>query len=94
MASGFAGEVIFFLIGAVAIGAAVERAGLPPAPRAFSSRSARGSPARLYVQMIAGFPVLALLIPSAITRNAVLIPPTATRWAPWASTQKAVPGAP
>jgi citrate:succinate antiporter len=33
-----------------------------------------GSPARLYFQMIAGLPILALLIPSAITRNAVLIP--------------------
>jgi len=74
VASGFAGEVTFFLIGAVAIGAAVEGSGLAARAAGFFSRSARGKPARLYVQMIAGFPVLALLIPSAITRNAVLIP--------------------
>jgi anion transporter len=74
VASGFAGEVTFFLIGAVAIGAAVEQSGLAARAAGFLSRSARGNPARLYVQMIAGFPLLALLIPSAITRNAVLIP--------------------
>ncbi|WP_072386519.1 SLC13 family permease [Hyphomicrobium sp. CS1BSMeth3] len=72
--NGFAGEVVFFLIGAVGLGAAVESSGLAARAARFLSRSARGSPARLYVQMIAGFPVLALLIPSAITRNAVLIP--------------------
>jgi solute carrier family 13 (sodium-dependent dicarboxylate transporter), member 2/3/5 len=74
VASGFAGEVTFFLIGAVGIGAAVESSGLAARAARFLSRSARNSPARLYVQMIAGFPVLALLMPSAITRNAVLIP--------------------
>ncbi len=73
-ASGFAGEVVFFLIGAVAIGTAVESSGLAVRAARLLSRSAKGSPARLYFQMIAGFPVLALLIPSAITRNAVLIP--------------------
>jgi sodium-dependent dicarboxylate transporter 2/3/5 len=74
VASGFAGEVTFFLIGAIAIGAAVESSGLAGRAARFLSRSARNSPFRLYVQMIAGFPVLALLMPSAITRNAVLIP--------------------
>jgi anion transporter len=74
VASGFAGEVTFFLIGAVGIGAAVEASGLAARAARFLSRSARNSPTRLYVQMIAGFPVLALLMPSAITRNAVLIP--------------------
>jgi solute carrier family 13 (sodium-dependent dicarboxylate transporter), member 2/3/5 len=74
VASGFAGEVTFFLVGAVGIGAAVESSGLAARAARFLSRSARNSPTRLYVQMIAGFPVLALLMPSAITRNAVLIP--------------------
>jgi len=74
VASGFAGEVTFFLIGAVGIGAAVEASGLAARAARFLARSARSNPTRLYVQMIAGFPVLALLMPSAITRNAVLIP--------------------
>ena len=74
VASGFAGEVTFFLIGAVGLGAAVESSGLAARAARFLSRSARNSPTRLYVQMIAGFPILALLMPSAITRNAVLIP--------------------
>ncbi len=74
IASGFAGEVTFFLIGAVAIGAAVEVSGLAARAAAFLSRSARGNPTRLYAQLIAGIPVLALLIPSAITRNAILVP--------------------
>lgn len=74
VASGFAGEVVLFLIGAVGLGAAVESSGLAARAARCLSRSALGSPARLYFQMIAGFPILALLIPSAITRNAVLIP--------------------
>jgi len=71
---GFASDVTFFLIGAVAIGAAVETSGLAARAARFLSRSARGSPLRLYAQMIAGFPILALMIPSAITRNAILLP--------------------
>jgi solute carrier family 13 (sodium-dependent dicarboxylate transporter), member 2/3/5 len=74
VASGFAGDVTFFLIGAVAIGVAVEASGLAERMARFLCRGARGSPTRLYVQLIAGIPLLALLIPSAITRNAILIP--------------------
>jgi anion transporter len=71
---GFASEVVFFLIGAVAIGAAVETSGLAARAARFLGRLARGSPARLYVQMIASLPAFAVLVPSAITRNAILIP--------------------
>ncbi len=74
VARGFASEVVLFLIGAVGLGAAVESSGLAVRVARFLSATAVGSPARLYVQMIAGLPLLALLIPSAITRNAVLIP--------------------
>jgi solute carrier family 13 (sodium-dependent dicarboxylate transporter), member 2/3/5 len=73
-ASGFAGDVTFFLIGAIGIGAGVEASGLAERMARFLCRSARASPARLYAQLIAGIPVLALLIPSAITRNAILVP--------------------
>ena len=72
--SGFASEVVFFLIGAVAIGAAVETSGLAERAARSLSRMAGGSPARLYVQMIASLPAFAVLVPSAITRNAILIP--------------------
>src|SRR6185437_3410582 len=71
---GFASPVVFFLIGAVAIGAAVESSGLAERLAKLLVRGARGNPARLYAQMLASLPGLALLLPSAITRNAVLIP--------------------
>ncbi|HUI94275.1 MAG TPA: SLC13 family permease [Xanthobacteraceae bacterium] len=73
-ARGLASEVVLFLIGAVAIGAAVETSGLAPRAARALGRLARGSPARLYVQMIASLPAFAVLVPSAITRNAILIP--------------------
>jgi anion transporter len=73
-AGGFASEVVLFLIGAVAIGTAVEVSGLAGRAARSLSRMARGSPARLYVQMIASLPAFAVLVPSAITRNAILIP--------------------
>lgn len=71
---GFASEVVCFLIGAVAIGAAVETSGLAGRAARALGRMAGGSPARLYTQMIASLPAFALLVPSAITRNAILIP--------------------
>jgi anion transporter len=71
---GFASEVVFFLIGAVAIGAAVEVSGLAERAARLLGRMARGSPARLYVQMILSLPAFAVLVPSAITRNAIFIP--------------------
>ena len=71
---GFASEVVFFLIGTVAIGAAVEVSGLAARAARLLGRMARGSPARLYVQMIVSLPAFAVLVPSAITRNAILIP--------------------
>jgi anion transporter len=71
---GIASEVVFFLIGAVALGAAVETSGLAARAARFLGRMAGGSPTRLYVQMIASLPAFAVLVPSAITRNAILIP--------------------
>jgi anion transporter len=71
---GFTSEVTFFLIGVTAIGAAVESSGLAQRAARFLALSARGNPARLYVQMIVSLPALAFLVPSAITRNAIMIP--------------------
>jgi anion transporter len=71
---GFTSEVTFFLIGVVAISAAVEASGLARRAARFLTLSARGNPSRLYVQMIISLPALAFLVPSAITRNAIMIP--------------------
>ena len=71
---GFTSEVTFFLVGVAAIGTAVEASGLAQRAARFLARSAKGNPMRLYVQMILALPALAFLVPSAITRNAILIP--------------------
>ncbi|HET6224073.1 MAG TPA: SLC13 family permease, partial [Dongiaceae bacterium] len=71
---GFTSEVTFFLVGVAAIGTAVETSGLAQRAARFLARSARGNPSRLYAQMILSLPALAFLVPSAITRNAILIP--------------------
>jgi solute carrier family 13 (sodium-dependent dicarboxylate transporter), member 2/3/5 len=71
---GFASEVTFFLIGVVAIATGVQTSGLAGRAARTLLKFAGGRPGRLFWQMIAIFPVLALLLPSAITRNAILIP--------------------
>jgi solute carrier family 13 (sodium-dependent dicarboxylate transporter), member 2/3/5 len=71
---GFASPVVFFLIGAVALGTAVESSGLAKRLASMLVRRARGSPGGLYFQILTALPGLAFLLPSAITRNAVLIP--------------------
>ena len=72
--AGYTSPVVFFLIGVLSIGAAVEHTGLAAClGRALLGR-ARASPARLYFQMLAGMIGMAFLVPSAITRNAILIP--------------------
>ncbi|MBI3196414.1 MAG: anion permease [Rhodospirillales bacterium] len=71
---GFTSEVVFFLIGVTALGTAVEASGLAQRVARFLVRHAGGSPTRLYIQMIVALPALAFLVPSAITRNAIMIP--------------------
>ncbi len=72
--AGFASPVVFFLVGALALGLAVERTGLAARAARRLLAGSRGEPTRLYGQMLAGFPPLAVLLPSAITRNAILVP--------------------
>jgi hypothetical protein len=71
---GFALPVVFFLIGAVGIATAVEHTGLARRAAHWLLRGARGKPSRLYFQMLVCLPGLAVFVPSAITRNAILIP--------------------
>lgn len=70
---GFSSPVAYFLIGVLAIGLAAKKSGLAEhAARVFMSK-ARGNPRLLFIQMIASFPVMAFLMPSATTRNAILV---------------------
>lgn len=72
--AGFSSEVTVFLIGIAGISTGVEVSGLAERAARMLLGAARGNPRRLYWQMIASFPVMALLLPSAITRNAILVP--------------------
>ena len=71
---GFAFPVVFFLIGGVAIAIAVERTGLATRVARQLLAGARGRPGRLYAQLLVSLPAMAVFLPSAITRNAILIP--------------------
>ena len=71
---GFAFPVVFFLIGGVAIAIAVERTGLAARVARQLLAGARGRPGRLYAQLLVSLPAMAVFLPSAITRNAILIP--------------------
>lgn len=72
--AGFATPVVYFLIGILVIAHAVDRTGLAARAARFLVRRAEGSPARLYTQLLASLPVMAILLPSGMTRNAILIP--------------------
>ena len=72
--AGFARPTIFFLLGVLALGAATLESGLAARVADLLLLAARGRGARLYAQMIAGFALLALLLPSASTRGAILLP--------------------
>src|SRR2546422_267850 len=71
---GFAFPVVFFLIGGVAIAIAVERTGLAARVARQLLAGARGRPGRLYAHLLVSLPAMAVFLPSAITRNAILIP--------------------
>ena len=71
--SGFSSPVPYFLIGILALGLGVHKSGL-------AERAARvllvwvgGSPRRLFSQMVISFVPMSLLLPSATTRNAILV---------------------
>jgi anion transporter len=72
--SGFARPTVFFLVGVLALGVATLRSGLADRAAGLFVSAARGRGEWLYWQMVSGFALLALLLPSASTRGAILLP--------------------
>jgi anion transporter len=70
---GFAQPVPYFLIGVLTIGLAVSKSGLAERVAGFFLKRCKGSPRALYFHMVAGFPLLTLLLPSATTRSGILV---------------------
>ncbi|MFQ5894565.1 MAG: SLC13 family permease [Nitrospinota bacterium] len=71
---GFSSPVVFFLVGSSAMGFAAVKTGLADRLARFLLRRAGGEGRRLLPQLLLSLPPMALLLPSAITRNAILIP--------------------
>ena len=71
--SGFSEPIAYFLVGVLTLGLAVSRSGLADRLARWSLARSGGRPRRLYVQMLASFPLLTLILPSATTRTAILV---------------------
>lgn len=71
--TGFAEPVAYFLIAVLTIGLAVLRSGLAERIARFFLQRSKGRPRLLYGQLLLGFPLLTLLLPSATTRTGILI---------------------
>jgi solute carrier family 13 (sodium-dependent dicarboxylate transporter), member 2/3/5 len=72
--TGFQSPVLFFLLGSAGLGIAAEQTGLTERLAAWLLGRARGSGRRLLGELLLSLPVQALVVPSAISRNAVLVP--------------------
>lgn len=72
--SGFSSQTFFFLFGVLGIGLAVSDSGLSRRIAAFVARTARARSHTMFWQLVVMLPLLALPLPSGMTRNAVLIP--------------------
>jgi anion transporter len=71
---GFISPILYFLVGVMAMGGAIVKSGLAQRAAKIFLRGARGSSRRLFVQCLCSLPPMALILPSAITRNAILLP--------------------
>jgi anion transporter len=71
--SGFANPVPYFLIGVLAMGAAVAKSGLAERVGRRILHHARGETRRIYVHLVLAMPVLTFLLPSATTRSGILV---------------------
>src|SRR5690606_36632342 len=72
--AGFASSAVFFLLGVLGLGAAVAESGLASRLAYHWLGPVAGHPRRIYWRTVLALPVLPLVLPSALTRNAVLIP--------------------
>lgn len=72
--AGFASPPVFFLMGAIGLGMAAVESGLARRLASYVARKARGNPRRMYGQLVAALPLMPLALPSALSRNAVLLP--------------------
>ena len=71
--SGFSEPIAYFLVGVLTLGLAVSRSGLADRLARWSLARSAGRPRRLYAQMLAAFPLLTLILPSATTRTAIMV---------------------
>jgi sodium-dependent dicarboxylate transporter 2/3/5 len=71
--AGFSEPVAYFLIGVLTIGLAVARSGLAERVARYFLRRSRGSSRSFYLQLLAAFPLLTLILPSATTRTGILV---------------------
>jgi sodium-dependent dicarboxylate transporter 2/3/5 len=70
---GFANPVPYFLVGVLAMGAAVAKSGLAERLARRILNHARGRGLRVYVQLVLAMPVLTFVLPSATTRSGILV---------------------
>src|SRR5438552_13321997 len=70
---GFASPVPYFLVGVLAMGAAVAKSGLAERLARRILAHARGRSLRVYVQLVLAMPVLTFILPSATTRSGILV---------------------
>lgn len=71
---GFSSPVIFFLLGVLAIGSATVKTGLAWRLLGLLLGRGRGGPWAMFRRLLCSLPLQPILIPSAITRNAILVP--------------------
>lgn len=71
--SGFASPVVYFLIGILALGLGVRKSGLAERVARLLVAWGGGSPRLLFGQMVFSFVPMTFLLPSATTRNAILV---------------------
>lgn len=71
---GFTSPILYFLVGVMAMGGATVKCGLAQRAANIFLQGAKGSSKRLFANCLLSLPPLALILPSAITRNAILLP--------------------
>ncbi len=72
--TGYSSTILFFLIGSMVMGAAIMRSGLAERLACYLVQRSQGSPLKLMLQLLLAMPLMAFVMPSAINRNAMLIP--------------------